>query len=184
MSSTLSPTQTRFSEGRWVTEPSVDAPLHATDLDQVPNPRPSFGKRASRALALFLITFCIGVATALAWQSYGNAAREMIASSFPWFGWLAPQAEPVAQSAPAAPSPDQEQLKAMLFGLAGVRQRVDQIAAQIAAGQEQMTRDFTTKLQAAEQQILDKMISVPAQQSVAAPARKPVPSPSQAAPLR
>jgi hypothetical protein len=176
MSSTPSPTQTRFSEGRWVTEPSVDAPLQPSDLDQVPNPRPSFGKRASRALVRFLITFCIGVATVLAWQSYGNAAREMIASSFPWLGWLAPQAEPIAQSAPAAPSPDQEQLKAMLFGLAGVRQRVDQIAAQIAAGQEQMTRDITTKLQAAEQDILDKITAPPLPSSpTAAPARKPVP---------
>ena len=26
----------------------------------------------------FLITFCIGVAATLGWQSYGDAAREMI----------------------------------------------------------------------------------------------------------
>src|SRR5260370_38980121 len=153
MSSTLSPTQSRFSEGRWVTEPSVHAPLQPTDLDRVPSP--SIRKRASRALARFLITFCIGVATALAWQSYGDAAREMIAISFPWLGWLAPQAVPVAQSAPVAPSPDQEQLKAMLFGLAGMRQHVEQIATQIAAGQEQGTRDIPTKLHTPEQTILD-----------------------------
>ncbi len=140
-------------------------------------------KRPSRVL----ITFCIGVAATLAWQSYGDAAREVIASSHPQLGWLAPQAA-VAQTAPAtiaaAPaSLDQRELKAMSLSLAAVRQRVDQLAAQVAAGQEQMTRDFTTKLHAAEQDILDK-ISAPAPQPGAAPARKPVPSPAPAAPLR
>jgi len=67
----------------------------------------------------------------------------------------------------------------MSLGLATVRQRVDQLAA----GQEQMTRDFTAKLQVAERNILDK-ISVPPAQPVAAPTRKPVQPPLQAAPLR
>src|SRR5712671_1308561 len=77
-------------------------------------------KRALLALVRFLIIFCIGVAATLAWQSYGDTAREMIANSYPRFGWLAPQAEPVAQNAPdvialaapAALSPDQLQLNA------------------------------------------------------------------------
>jgi hypothetical protein len=86
---------------------------------------------------------------------------------------LAPQAAPVGQTAPAAPSPNQEEIKAISFGLAGVRQRVDQIAGQLAAGQEQMTRDITNKLQATEHDILEKMISAPP--PAAAPARKPVP---------
>jgi hypothetical protein len=96
----------------------------------------------------------------LAWQSYGDAAREVIASSSEQLSWLAPPAAGVAQAAPrmiapaapAAPSPDLEQIKAMSLGLAVVRQSVDQLAAQVAAGQEQMTRDIT-KLQAAEQDI-------------------------------
>jgi hypothetical protein len=67
------------------------------------------------------------------------------------------------------------------LGLAAVRQRVDQLAAQVAAGQEQMTRDFTAKLHAVEQDILDR-ISQPAPPPAAA--RKPVPPPAQAAPLR
>jgi len=77
----------------------------------------SLVKRALLALVRFLITFCIGVAATLAWQSYGDAAREMIANSYPQLGWLTPQAEPVAQNAPdvialaapATPSPDQQQ---------------------------------------------------------------------------
>jgi hypothetical protein len=110
----------------------------------------------------------------LAWQSYGDAAREMIASSSPRLGWLAPLTAPLAEAVPAAPSSDQEELKAVSFGLAVVRERVDQIAAQLAAGQEQMTRDITNKLEAAEQDVLDKISSAAAPRSAAASPRKPV----------
>jgi hypothetical protein len=132
----------------------------------------------------FLIAVGIGVAATLGWQSYGDAARETIASSYPQLGWLAPQAA-AAQAAPATiaaatASLDQQELRTVSLGLAAVRQRVDQLAAQVTAGQEQMTRDFTAKLHAAEQDILDKISQPPA----AAPARKPVPSPVQPAPLR
>jgi hypothetical protein len=47
-------------------------------------------KRASLALVRFLIALCIGIAATLAWQSYGDAARAMIANSSPQLGWLAP----------------------------------------------------------------------------------------------
>jgi hypothetical protein len=65
-----------------------------------------------------------GVFATLAWQSYGDAAREMIASSYPQLGWLAPPA------APDASSPDLQELKAielkaMSTDLAAVRQSVD-----------------------------------------------------------
>jgi hypothetical protein len=135
----------------------------------------------------FLITFCIGVAAALAWQSYGDAAREMIANSSPQLSSLAPQAA-VAQTGPdtivpTTSSPDPQEIKAISVDLAALRQRVDQLAVQVAAGQEQMARDFTAKLHAAEQDILDK-ISAPPLQSAAAPVRKPVPSPLQLAPSR
>ncbi len=134
-----------------------------------------------------LIALCIGVAVTLAWQSYGDAAREMIANSSPQLSWLALQTA-VAQTAPdtivpTTPSPDPQEIKAISVDLAALRQRVDQLAAQVAAGQEQMTRDFTTKLKAAEQDILDK-ISVPSLQPAAAPVRKPAPPPLQLAPAR
>ncbi len=143
--------------------------------------RPAPRRRASR----LLIAFCLGVAATLAWQSYGDATREIIADLSPQLGWLAPQAA-VAQTAGAASaaataSLDQRELNAMSLDLAAVRQRVDQLAAQIAAGQEQMTRDFTMKLQAAEQDILDKVSAPPPQP---APARRPAPPPAQAAPPR
>ncbi len=131
----------------------------------------------------FLITFCVGVFATLAWQSYGDAARERIANSYPQLGWLAPEAA-VAQTAPATivppiTSPDPQELKAMSSNLAALRQRVDQIAA----GQDRITRDITVKLQAAEQDILDK-ISAPPPQPAAAPARKSAPPPLQLAPTR
>src|SRR5258708_12043228 len=96
------------------------------------------------SLTSFLITFCIGVAATLGWQSYGDAARELIASSYPELGWLAPKPAPNAPNAPdmsalavpATPSPDQQQPNAMSLDLDAVRQSVDRIAA----GQDQITR--------------------------------------------
>src|SRR5262249_39339618 len=58
--------------------------------------RPSLGKRAARGLVRFLIIFCTGVAATLAWQSYGDPAREMIANSYPQLSSLAPHAAPLA----------------------------------------------------------------------------------------
>jgi hypothetical protein len=105
MSSTPSPARSEFSAGTPATEPSVAAihRLFEPKNDRFLSKRPSLGKRASRALARFLIAFCLGVAATLACQSYGDAARRMIASSSPRLGWLAPQATPVAQTAPDRP---------------------------------------------------------------------------------
>jgi hypothetical protein len=138
-------------------------------------------------LMRLLITFCIGVAVTVAWQSYGDAARQMIANSSPQLGWLAPQ-DVVAETtspmtAATASSPDQQQLREMSAELATVREKVDQLAAQVAAGQEEMARDLATKLQAAEEDILNK-ISITPQQPAAASARKPTPPPLQVPPIR
>jgi hypothetical protein len=107
--------------------------------------QPSPIKRASHGLARFLIIFCIGVAATLAWQSYGNAAREMIANSSPQLGWLVPSAN----------SSPEQQLKAMSSDFATMRQRVDQLAA----NQQQMAGDMA-KLVADQKELLQK-ISAP-----------------------
>jgi len=127
-----------------------------------------------------LMVFCVGVAATLAWQSYGDMARQDIANSYPQLAWLAPEAA-VAQTvsdsiAPAIASLDQQELKAMSLDLATLHQKIDQIAA----GQEQMAHDFTMELRAVEQGILDKISAPP--QPVGAPLRKP--APTQVAPLR
>jgi hypothetical protein len=152
-----------ISARRWTKKPSVEpieeAPagpaIDPADMARLLNPQVPLGKRVSRAVTRFLIVFCIGVVTTLAWQSYG--AREMIASSSPRLGWLAPPAAPAVQA--VALAPDREDLKAISFRLADVQQRVDQIAAQFVAGQEQATRDIT-KLHAAEQETLGNLFKL------------------------
>jgi hypothetical protein len=153
MSAMPSPAQSEFYAGLLPVEPSVEpppVPPTAIENNQFPNGKPSLRKRASRALARFLITFCIGVAATFGWQSYGDAAREMIVNSYPQLGWLAPQAEPVAQNTPdmiaqavrAATSVYQQRFDALSLDLDTVRQSIDRIATSIAAGQGQMTRSI------------------------------------------
>jgi len=126
------------------------------------------------SLTGFLITFCIGVAATLGWQSYGDSARELVASSYPQLAWLAPKSAPNAPNAPdmsalaapAAASPDQQQLNTISVDLDAVRQSIERIAARqeqitrnvdsiatsIATGQEQMTRSVD-RLAAGQEQM-------------------------------
>ena len=172
MSSTLSSVESRsahLGRARNSLSSAIVRPRDASEERQLQPPAPGPVLKG-RVHALSLIAFCIGVAAALAWQAYGGTAREMIASSSSQLSWLAPPAAPVAE-APVVPSPDQEELKAISFGLAEVRERIDQIAAQLAAGQEQMTRDITNKLEAAKQDVVDKITSALPPRPAAAPAR-------------
>ncbi len=196
-----------FSAGLRVTEPPFEATLRpaAVNNDQLPSDRPSLGRRAVRTFARFLLVAGIGVAATLAWQSYSEAAKQMIASWAPQLGWSssltltnpspdpevaakqpspsaveatadAAPAPPLAQTATAGPSPELAQQLAR--DLATVRQGVDQLTV----SQEQMARDIA-KLQAAEQDIRHKISASPPRPA-ASPARKPVPTlpPPQPAP--
>ena len=139
----------------------------------------------SRGLARFLIIFSIGIGATLGWQSFGDAARAMLANSSPQLGWLAPQTAPLAQTTPSMVVPpaadtassDLQQLTAVV---ASMRQSVDQLAAQLATGQQQVA-DNIAKLHADEQKILQKLSATPQKLSAtppgatAAPARKPTP---------
>jgi hypothetical protein len=206
MSAMPSPAQSEFSEGSLPVKPPAEAPaIRPADLknDRSPKRQQSLGMRAPLAIARFLITFCVGVATTLAWQSYGDTAREMIANASPQLSWLAPQAAPVAQSAPDAIEPaatrsvaaDPQPLNPVPVDLDAVRQSVDRIVAgqeqitrtvdQLAAGQQQMAREIN-KLQAIEQYMLYKNSEPPPRPASApAPAPKPAPRPAQApAPVR
>ncbi len=205
MSAMPSPAQSEFSEGSLPVKPPVEAPvIRPADLknDRSPKRRQSLGMRAPLAIARFLITFCVGVAATLAWQSYGDAAREMIANASPQLGWLAPQAASVERSVPDAIAPaasaaaaaDPQQFNPVSVDLDAVRQSVDRIVAgqeqitrtvgQLAAGQEQMAREIN-KLQAIEQYMLYKNSEPPTRPAAApAPAPKPVPRPAQAPAVR
>jgi hypothetical protein len=202
MSAMPSPAQSEFSEGSLPVKPSVEAPvIRPADLKngRSSKRRQSLGVRVSLAIARFLITFCVGVAATLAWQSYGDTAREMIANASPQLGWLAPEAAPVERSvpdaiapaAPAAAAVDPQQVNPVSsVDLDAVRQSVDRVVAgqeqitrtvdQLAAGQEQMAREIN-KLQAIEQYMLYKN-SEPPPRPAAGPAPaapKPAPRPAQ-----
>src|SRR5712672_1488136 len=157
MSAKLRPMQSEcLDEDPVSLKASAEAPaIRLADLrnDQFPSWRPSLGDldplgRLGRldplAFARYLITFSIGVAVALAWQSYGNATREAAS------------------------------LKAISLDRDAVRQSLDRIATSVATSQEQMTRriersidriaagqEQTTReisdLQTVEQYILDRL---------------------------
>jgi hypothetical protein len=168
MDSTFRPTQFEFPPHLRAATPTVDA------SDAVIT-RLSLGRRASRRLARFLIVCCIGVSATLAWQSYGDAARAMIANSSPQLGWLAPQTVPVVPTAPYVAPADAASsgLPQLALGLVAVRQSVDQLTAQLAAVQQQMAGDIA-KVQSDEQEILHKLPAAPPRPT-AAPAHKPAP---------
>ena len=135
--------------------------------------RPSLAGRASRRLARFLLVFCVGAGATLAWQAYGDAARAMIANSSPQLGWLAPQTALLVPIAPAPAGDTSSDVQQLAFGLAAVRQSVDLLTTQLAAAQRQMG-DSIAKLQADEQEILQKLSAAPMRPS-APPPRKPAP---------
>jgi hypothetical protein len=167
-----------FSEGRWASEPPSDPPLHPTELDLIQRMRSSRLKRALLAVTGSLIAFGIGIAATLAWQTHGNTVRGMIAILSPQLAWLAPQAVPVADAAPAASaSSSPDQLAAISRSLAAVRQSVDKLAADL------------TKLQATKPDTVSPDIRVsrsspPPPPAVGPPGRKPAAPPSQAPQVR
>jgi hypothetical protein len=107
MSAMPSHTQSGLSASLLV-KPSVEAatgcPAEVKN-DQLPTSRPSFGKRASLAFAYYLIVFSVGLAGTFAWQTYGDAARQLIA--------------------PAASAPDQQQVNTMSLDLDAVRRSIE-----------------------------------------------------------
>jgi hypothetical protein len=119
-----------------------------------------------------LIALCAGAAAILVWQSYGDATRRIIASSYSRLGWLAPRTAPIAYRAP-----DPERFNAISIDLDAIRQIVDRIAV----AQEQITRNFD-QLRVAEQQNRGKN----SEPVLAAPssARKPILRPPQTLTVR
>jgi hypothetical protein len=135
-------------------------------------------KRGARGFARCLIAICIGAAVILAWQSYGAATKQVIATKAPdlgwspetrqmiadWtqqVGWTKPQAD--AESTVAQPSVAQSQkVQQLEADVAAVRQTVEQRLAaeqqtveQLAAREDQLASEIT-KLQAATSESLKR----------------------------
>jgi hypothetical protein len=149
--------------------------------DQVASNRPSFGRRVFRTMTRFFIAVLIGVGATLAWQSYGDAAREMVAERVPTLAWLSPVS---AANSPvvSAVSPDLiQQLEPLVSNLDIVRRSVERLAAK----QDEIARDVAT-LQAVQEDIRQKLSSTPpapAQQGVLNPQPQPRPPQPRTQPL-
>ena len=122
------------------------------------------GRLASRGFR-YLVAICIGVAAILAWQSYSEAAKQVIATRVPEVGWspeakqriaswvqqlgwtkpsaVESKAVPVTQTAPvAAKQPttalDPQQVKQIEADIAAVRQAVERHLADVRATIERL----------------------------------------------
>ena len=162
-------------------------------------------RRSSRGFTRYLVAICIGVVATLAWQSYGAATKQIIATRAPELGWSpetkqmiaswmqqlgwtkplaspemeTPQATPVAQTAPAAVAPSAPVAPSIdpeeVHQIALDLAALRQTVEQLAAGQDQMAREID-RLQTADQEILEKIPKPPPPRPIAAPARKPTPT--------
>jgi hypothetical protein len=169
--------------------PSLELPLHAPphQNDRPASDRPSIGRRIFRALVRFFIAVLIGVGATLAWQSYGDEAREAVRTRAPSLVWLLPVSTPKSdlaavrssleqlavkqeQIAQAVPSFDSvQQLEPITRDLAAVRSSLEQLAVK----QEQMAQNIATLQAVVEQDIGQKMSSPLPSQAVPLPPRKP-----------
>ena len=138
-------------------KPSIHSPRSSSLRDdQVASDRPPVGRRLLRTLTRFFIAVLIGVGGTLAWQSQGDAAREMVVARAPTLAWLL-SVSTTKSPAVAATSPDPvQQLGPLASNLDIVRRSVEQLAAK----QDQMAQTIAA-LQAVEEDIRQKMSSTP-----------------------
>lgn len=164
--------------------------------DHLASSQPSIGGRMFRALARFFVAVLIGVGATLAWQSYGDNAREALGTQVPSLRWLSgstatvtpnvprsaqstatPQSIPIPQTAPPVVAiPELAQLEPMVRDLAAVRHSVEQLAVK----QDQIIQNMST-LQTAQQDIKQKISRAISQPPSDQP-RKP-PKPAQSPPV-
>jgi methyl-accepting chemotaxis protein len=169
-----SPRQPDDSSVSSLAKQSTDAPpVRSARLNQLPVK----SSRRPLAFARYLIGLLIGVAATLAWQTYGDLARHMIAS--------------------AVFAQDQQQINSTSPDLNVVRQGIDQLAASIARNQEQIMRGITSNQdrimrsidevttgleqltrEIAKVQAVDQSVAYKSPDTPAGPAPPPVPKPA------
>ena len=142
----------------------------------------------SRRLVRYLLAILFGVAATVAWQSYGQATKQMIANWVEQLGWTKQLADAEhAANGPSVPqfaqgstgaqtgsdkfppiaSLDPQEVHQMALDLAAVRQ----ILEQIAAGQTKMAGEINNLLVTD----MEMFLKIPAPAPAAAPSRKPMP---------
>ena len=164
----------RHSDQRAGTAPHRSRSYRSSDFKnaQSRSDRPSTSRRLTRSFVRVFLAVLIGVGGTLAWQSYGG---EMVRTWAPSLGWLLPVST-IEVPAPAVTSADlQQQLKPVALDLAIVRRSVEQLATnqdQLARKQDQMAQ-VIAGLQAAEQDISQKISVPPPPKVVHVPPPKP-----------
>lgn len=99
----------------------------------------SHGRRTPRSR--FLMMFVLGAVATLAWQSYGHAAREIIAGLSPQLYWLAPQTV-ADDTAPDRIEQITRSVDRIASDMASSQQQITHSIDHLAAGQEQMTTEI------------------------------------------
>jgi hypothetical protein len=144
--------------------------------DQAASGRPPAGRRIFRSFTRLVVTILIGVGSTLAWQSYGDVAKEMMAAQAPALSGLLSvlPTKPPAVAAFASPA---QQPGVSASSLDALRRSVEQLAAR----QEQMAQNMAA-VQAIGEDIRQKMSFTPASLPAAliqsaAPVAPPKPAP-------
>jgi hypothetical protein len=142
--------------------------------DRLVSKSPSIGKRLLRAIFRFCLVLLIGVAGTLSWQSYGDEVRNTVRTWAPSLDWLIPPAATKSATVDARSAELAEQLKPIALDLAVVRKAVEQLAAnqeQLAAKDGEMAQNIAA-LQAIEQELGDKISSLPPPKTAHVPPRR------------
>jgi hypothetical protein len=142
--------------------------------------RPSIATRILKSLARFFAAVLIGIGLTLAWQSYGEQAKEFTTTLAPSLAWLLPAENP--KTAPeVTPSNLMQQMKLIAVDVAIMRRNLGQLAAgqeQFAAKQDQMSRNIAS-LQEVEQETRAQALAPPAPRAARPPARNAPQAPSR-----
>ena len=126
--------------------------------------RPSIGARILRSLARFFATVLLGIGLTLAWQTYGEQAKEFATILAPSLAWVLPAENVKTAPEVAASSNLMQEMKLIAVDVAIMRRNLGQLAAsqeQFAAKQDQMSRDIAS-LQEAEQETRAQALAPPA----------------------
>ena len=130
--------------------------------------RPSIGARILKSLARFFAAVLIGVGLTLAWQSYGEQAKEFATTLAPSLAWLLPAENAKTSPEVTALSELMQQMKLIAVDVAIVRRNLGQLAAsqeQFAAKQDQISRDIAS-LQEVEQETRAQALTPPAPRAI------------------